>query len=237
MPPILRAPVLTADLNLFTSSLQGLAPASGGGTSNYLRADGTWAAPGGGGSPGGSSGQVQFNASGSFGGAAGLNYQPGASPNVTVQAQNAAYVPFVAKGAVSQTADLFETQDSSGTSLFSFDNYGRPIATSSSIPTIAAGAGAGSGASASISGNDVAGVITLNTGTGGTANANLFNVTFGNAYASAPKAVITRNCNRGSAASTQVTATSTSTTGWAGGSGGSSLSDSTTYTFYYLVVG
>lgn len=33
---------LTADLNLFTSSLQGLVPASGGGTVNFLRADGTW---------------------------------------------------------------------------------------------------------------------------------------------------------------------------------------------------
>jgi hypothetical protein len=36
---------LTADLNAFTTSLQGMAPASGGGTSNFLRADGTWAAP------------------------------------------------------------------------------------------------------------------------------------------------------------------------------------------------
>ena len=35
----------TALLNLFSSSLQGLAPASGGGTTNYLRADGSWAAP------------------------------------------------------------------------------------------------------------------------------------------------------------------------------------------------
>lgn len=35
----------TALLNLFTSSLQGLVPASGGGTTNFLRADGTFAAP------------------------------------------------------------------------------------------------------------------------------------------------------------------------------------------------
>jgi len=40
---------LTADLNLFSSSLKGLTPASGGGTTNFLRADGTWAAPAGGG--------------------------------------------------------------------------------------------------------------------------------------------------------------------------------------------
>lgn len=45
---------LTADLNLFTTSLQGLVPASGGGTTNFLRADGTFAAPSGGGGIGGS---------------------------------------------------------------------------------------------------------------------------------------------------------------------------------------
>lgn len=36
---------LTADLNQFTSSLQGLTPSSGGGTANFLRADGTFATP------------------------------------------------------------------------------------------------------------------------------------------------------------------------------------------------
>jgi Head domain of trimeric autotransporter adhesin len=36
----------TARLLPFTSSLQGLVPASGGGTTNFLRADGTWAAAG-----------------------------------------------------------------------------------------------------------------------------------------------------------------------------------------------
>jgi hypothetical protein len=34
-------------LAVFTSTLRGLAPLSGGGTANYLRADGTWATPGG----------------------------------------------------------------------------------------------------------------------------------------------------------------------------------------------
>jgi hypothetical protein len=32
-------------LNTFTSTLKGLTPPSGGGTTNFLRADGTWAAP------------------------------------------------------------------------------------------------------------------------------------------------------------------------------------------------
>lgn len=40
----------TTLLDVFTDVLKGLAPASGGGTTNFLRADGTWAAPAGGGS-------------------------------------------------------------------------------------------------------------------------------------------------------------------------------------------
>ena len=38
----------TALLDVFTSGAKGLAPASGGGTTNFLRADGTWTAPAGG---------------------------------------------------------------------------------------------------------------------------------------------------------------------------------------------
>lgn len=41
---------VTTILDPFTSSLQGVVPASGGGTTNFLRADGTWSAPAGGGS-------------------------------------------------------------------------------------------------------------------------------------------------------------------------------------------
>src|SRR5271166_1674867 len=44
-PIDLTATQLTAELNIFTSTLQGLVPASGGGTTNFLRADGTFAAP------------------------------------------------------------------------------------------------------------------------------------------------------------------------------------------------
>lgn len=42
----------TTLLDTFTSTLKGLAPASGGGTTTFLRADGTWAAPPGGGGGG-----------------------------------------------------------------------------------------------------------------------------------------------------------------------------------------
>ncbi len=53
----------TTILNVFTAALKGLAPASGGGTSNFLRADGTWAAPpGGSGSAGSCVVDVDFGA-------------------------------------------------------------------------------------------------------------------------------------------------------------------------------
>lgn len=62
---------LTARIDAFTSVLSGAVPASGGGTVNFLRADGTFATPpGGSATPGGSNGQVQFNNSGVFGGLA-----------------------------------------------------------------------------------------------------------------------------------------------------------------------
>lgn len=65
----------TTLLDTFTSSLKGLAPASGGGTTNFLRADGNWAAPsGGGGTPSGSSTYIQYNSSGSFGASANFVY-------------------------------------------------------------------------------------------------------------------------------------------------------------------
>lgn len=49
-PEDLTSTQATALLNSFSSTLKGLAPASGGGTSNFLRADGTWTTPAGGGS-------------------------------------------------------------------------------------------------------------------------------------------------------------------------------------------
>lgn len=44
-PEDLTGTQATTLLDVFTAGLKGLAPASGGGTANFLRADGTWAAP------------------------------------------------------------------------------------------------------------------------------------------------------------------------------------------------
>jgi hypothetical protein len=51
-PIALTEAQLTAMLDVFTTTLQGAVPASGGGTTNFLRADGSWAAPSGGGGSG-----------------------------------------------------------------------------------------------------------------------------------------------------------------------------------------
>ncbi len=64
----------TTLLNVFTDSLQGLTPASGGGTSNFLRADGSWAAPGG-------SGHAIYNDSGLLSQRANLRFQSGLTPS------------------------------------------------------------------------------------------------------------------------------------------------------------
>jgi len=48
-PEELTGTQVTGLLDVFTASAKGLVPASGGGTQNFLRADGTWAQPSGGG--------------------------------------------------------------------------------------------------------------------------------------------------------------------------------------------
>lgn len=53
---------VTAALNVFTSLLQGLVPASGGGTANFLRADGSWTVPAGGGTVTHTGGALTANA-------------------------------------------------------------------------------------------------------------------------------------------------------------------------------
>ncbi len=77
-PEDLTGTQATALLDVFSSTLKGLAPASGGGTTNFLRADGTWAAPagGGGGLADGDYGDVTVSA-----GATVFTVDPGAITN------------------------------------------------------------------------------------------------------------------------------------------------------------
>ena len=67
-------------------------------------------------SPGGSSGQLQYNSGGSFAGAAALTYATSGA-NLTVTASGAAVVPLMCKGTTNQTANLFECQDVNGSKM------------------------------------------------------------------------------------------------------------------------
>lgn len=98
---------------------KGLAPAPAAGDAaagKFLKADGTWSVPsgGGGGTPGGSSGQLQYNNAGAFGGTAAGSYATSGSL-FTLTAQAATDKPLIIKAAASQTANLQEWQNSSGT--------------------------------------------------------------------------------------------------------------------------
>lgn len=76
-----------------------------------------------GGSVAGSNKQIQYNNSGAFAGATGFEWQ-NASPNVTITAQDASHVPLVAKGAASQSANLFQARNSSDATLFGITSAG-----------------------------------------------------------------------------------------------------------------
>lgn len=166
----------SAPTSLFTvdsvgqiSKLRGVGyawPSAQGAASTVLTNDGSgnlsWAA-GGGGSPGGSNKQVQFNNSSAFGGAAGFEYQSGASPNVSITAQNATHIPLtvigaasnsaavlVAKSGSSGTGDLFQAQSSSGTVLFSVSSAGAPSSPGAGSNSERYGSGATAPATSSI---------------------------------------------------------------------------------------
>ena len=66
---------VTSLLNLFTDTNKGLVPPPNGASARFLRGDGVWEAPPSGGSPGGSTGEVQYNNAGSFAGASKVNIE------------------------------------------------------------------------------------------------------------------------------------------------------------------
>jgi hypothetical protein len=90
------------------------------------QADGTYLpeTPSVGGSPGGSSGQFQWNSSGSFAGAAAVAYATTVA-HVTMTAQGATIVPLVVKGAASQSGNLQEWKNSSDVMLARIASTGR----------------------------------------------------------------------------------------------------------------
>lgn len=80
-------------------------------------------------SPAGSSGQVQYNNAGAFGGMTAVVYA-GTGTHVAITSQAAATIPLCVKGAASQSGNLTEWQNSSGTILARVTSSGGAVASS-----------------------------------------------------------------------------------------------------------
>lgn len=115
--------------NLTIRSVPYTWPAAQGGSSTVLTNNGSgtlsWATPsGGGGTPGGSTSQVQYNNAGVFAGAVGVTYAT-SGPLLTVAALAATDRPLTVKGFASQSANLQEWQNSSGAILAAMGPSGK----------------------------------------------------------------------------------------------------------------
>jgi hypothetical protein len=166
----LTATQATAALNLFSSTLQGLAPLSGGGTTNFLRADGSWAAP-----PGASSNSLIRTIGAGFDGAG--------SPLISGSTKTTYFtVPFACTiAAWNITVD---------TGTITFDVW--KIGTGTAIPTVANSIVA-SAAPAISTGTAIHSTTLTGWTTSVTAN-DIFGVNI-NTVASATKASLTLQCN------------------------------------------
>lgn len=97
-----------------------------------------------GGSPGGTSGQVQFNNAGAFGGAAAVVYATSGT-HIIVTAQTTGSIPICVKAVASQTANLLESQISTGSvraKITSIGDFSNPR-TASEAECFGSGANAG----------------------------------------------------------------------------------------------
>lgn len=121
---------VTAILDAFTSGAKGLAPASGGGATNFLRADGTWAAPTG--TIGGSiaATQVAFaTGSNTVGGEAAFTYDSGSNLLKFVTGAGVSFAglgtnPILLKGGdVFGSITAVEVTSADSYIVFDFDSY------------------------------------------------------------------------------------------------------------------
>lgn len=96
--------------------------------------------------PGGSSGQVQFNSGGAFAGAAGVTYAPSGT-HLTVAAQAKTDTPAVLQGAAGQTAPVLQVKDDTGAVRLSVNSaYGVVFGASGISPVFSfVGSGGDSG--------------------------------------------------------------------------------------------
>jgi hypothetical protein len=125
-----------------------------------------------------------------------------------------------------------------------FRSRGAHPASGLGTPTIAAGAGAGTSPTVSVvpPSSDGAGHVSVATGTSPSASAVVATVTFGVAFAAAPRSVLLRPANAAAAAlsgagSVWADSAGVSATAWTLNVGSSALAGATTYLWWYSVEG
>ena len=115
------------------------------------------------------------------------------------------------------------------------------VSTAAGTVTIAAGTGAGTSPTVSVTGTDIAGVISVTTGSGSPAtDATVATITFGTAYGASPIAVILTPANALTAAIAAAAtpfASTITTTEFLITSNGVALDTATAYQWYYSVMG
>lgn len=171
-PIALTQAQFTAMVNTFSSSLSGAVPASGGGTTNFLRADGTWAAP-----AGGSGTVTSIDASG---GSTGLSFSGG--PITTSGTLTLGGTLAIANGGTGQTSktnafDALAPTTTTGDLIYhnGTDNVRLGIGSAGQVLTVASGSptwAAASGGGGSVYYKDPVRVATTAAGTLSTSFAN-----------------------------------------------------------------
>jgi hypothetical protein len=138
--------------------------------------------------------------------------------------------------------DMFTIENSTGTAcLYRIDKAGHHV-TGGTAPTMTTGAGAGTTPTVSVSGTDTNGVITVTTGTTPGASATVVTLNFAMAFAATPKSVFLTPANSGAAALSGAEAVWAdagilSVNGFTLNVGTAALAASTTYKWYYRVLG
>ncbi len=117
-----------------------------------------------------------------------------------------------------------------------------PLVTTGTVSTISAGAGAGTGPTVSVTGTPHAGQITVTTGSAPTASATVATVTFASAFAATPQTVLLIPANANAAALTGNGAVycdvaNLTTAHFLLSVGSSALAATTTYKWYFIILG
>ena len=168
----------------------------------------------------------------------------GSYPNPTVNSVASITATAVASGAVA--ANNATPLNTSGTIVkrtasgdFAARNITARIIGGNSATTNAPGTGAGTGASTTVTGTDMAGSISITTGTTPATAATIITITFGVPLSAAPSAIVISPANAVTAAlgTAAPFITSVLTTGFSLSSNAVALTAATTYMWYFIVIG